>query len=121
MPGIIDTGFAQWLRDPALYTKAVNAGLAAGLQAQAVESEIISPLLTKAAADSEAARQMVVLGGPLAVDQHIIKGQRVDLVGKPITLTGAQLGYDAGVVVFVIEAEELEGNLTSLLVLRKLV
>jgi hypothetical protein len=121
MPGLIDTGFAQWLRAPALYTNAPNNGLAAGLLGQAVESEIISPLLTKAAADSEAGRQMAVLGGPLAVDQHIIKGQRVDLVGKPITLTGPQLGYEAGATVFVIEADELEANLTAILVLRKLV
>lgn len=120
MPGLVDTGFAQWLRAPALYTNAPNSGLPAGLQGQALESEIISPLLSKAAADSEAGRQIAVLGGPLAVDQHIIKGQRADLIGKPITLSGTQLGYEAAPVVFVIEVDELEANLTSIVVLRKL-
>lgn len=120
MPGVVDQGLVQWLKSPALYTSISNT-LPSGLNAAAIESEIISPLLTKAAADAELVRQLTVLGGPLVADRHVVKGQRRDLVGKPITMQGEFLGYDAGYAVFVIEAEELDNNVTALTVLRKLV
>ncbi len=122
MPGLLDTGFAQWLRQEALYTSLANAGLASGLLDSAIESEIISPLAIKAAADSELARQIAVLGGPLALDRHVVKGQRRDLVGKCITLfePGGSFGYNPGVAVFVVSAEEQDDNLTVLEVIRSL-
>ena len=115
----VDSGYALWLRSPALYANAA-AVLPAGLQASAIDSEIISPLATKAAAEAEAARQIAVLGGVLVEDRHVVAGARRDLIGKCITLQGDQLGYDAGVAVFVIDADEQEDNLTALHVLRRL-
>lgn len=120
MPAPVDAGYAQWLRDPALYSSWANGGLPAGLLASAIESEIVSPFSTKAAADAEGARQGAFLGSPLALDRHIVKGQRVSLVGRAVTLKNDALGYSAGVLCFVLEAQELENDLTALLVLRKL-
>jgi hypothetical protein len=62
MPAQVDSGFAQWLRSQALYTAWANGALAAGLQAAAIEQEIISPFAAKADADAEAARQGAFLG-----------------------------------------------------------
>lgn len=118
----VDTGFAQWLRGPALYVNWPNAGLAAGLLGSAIEQEIISPYATKAGAEAAAPLQIDFLGGPLAFDRHIVKGTRRDLIGKAVTFRHALLGYSgAGAVGFVVEADELEGGGTALLVARKLV
>jgi hypothetical protein len=116
----VDTGFAQWLRDPALFVSEVNAGLHANILAAGVESEIASPLGTSVAAQAEAVRQMAVLGGPLAVDEHIVKGQRRDLIGKVVTLQHELLGYSAGASGFVIDADEKDEGYTVLQVVRKL-
>ena len=120
MPGLVDQGFAQWLKDESLLTSAATGGVAVGLLPSAIESEVISALATKAAADSEAARQIAILGGPLALDRHVVKGQRRDLVGKCITLTHDLLGYSAGEPVFVVSADERDDNLTILEVVRSL-
>ena len=120
MPGLLDTGFAQWLRNDALYSSLANSSLPAGLNASAIETEIVSPLITKAAADSELARQIAVLGGPLALDRHVVKGQRRDLVGQCITLTNELLGYTPGAPAFVISADEQDDNLTILEVVRSM-
>lgn len=120
MPGLVDQGMVQWLKSPSLYSSA-SGGVNSLLQSASIEGEIISPLVTKTAADNELARQIAFLGGgPLVADQHVVKGQRRDLIGKPITLQGGFLGYDAGFPCFVIEAEEQDDNLTVLTVLRKL-
>jgi len=97
MPGLVDSGFVEWLKKEALVTSLANAGLASGLLASAIETEITSPLALKAAADSEVARQIAILGGPLAFDRHVVKGQRRDLVGQCIGLRHPDgvLGYDA--------------------------
>lgn len=116
----VDQGFALALRDPATYQTTANASLPAGLQASALESEIISPFWDAAAASAEGAREIAFLGGPNALDRHVVPGQRNDLVGRAVTITADRLGYSAGRTVFVIDAEELENNLTRLIVLRRL-
>lgn len=120
MPGPVEAGLRAWLQAPAKYANAANAALPAGLQGAAVDQEVISPLAVKAAAQAENARQIAFLGRPLALDRHIVKGQRRDLIAKPITLKGDKLGYEAGIPVFVIEVDEREDDMTALTVLRKL-
>lgn len=116
----IDAGYADWLKAPALWSSTANGSLPAGLDASARESEIISPLVTKAAADSEGGRQMGILGSPVALDPHVVKGQRRDLIGKAVTLRNDLLGYSAGIACFVVGADEREDNTTVLKVVRKL-
>jgi hypothetical protein len=116
----VDSGFAEWLKSAALFTSGANAGLLAGLQGPAIETEIITPLATKAAADAENARQIAFVGGPNATDRHIVSGQRRDLLGKCVTLKHENLGYSAGKACFVLEVSELEDDTTALTVLRKL-
>jgi hypothetical protein len=111
---------ADYLRNVALFTAAASPSGVAWNE-RAIESEIISPLKLKADADAEATRQAAFLAGPLVEDVVLVTGARRDLMLKPVTLTGDQLGLDAvgGVPAFVIGFQELEGE-TSLTVVRSL-
>lgn len=115
----VDPNLASWLKDKALYRTATPS-LPSGLQAMAIESELISPFAASAAADTELARQALLFDQPLAMDNATVQGRRIDLVGRCITLKGDQLGYDAGIDVLVIQAVEQEDATTQLLVLRPL-
>lgn len=118
---IIDAGFARWLREGALRTSAPDAAVAALWGELAGETEISTPLALLDDAVAEAGRQIEFLGGPLAIDEHLVDGLRVDLFGQPVTIRTDRLGYQAGVVVFVIgAAEEEETEQTRLTVVRKL-
>lgn len=116
----VDAGTAVWLKEGALYALSTDSGIASAW-ADSLETEIVSPLAVAADAATEAARQQAFLEGPLAIETHNVPGLKSSLVGSPITLTGTHLGYDAGLVVFVIRAVEIEGiNRTELTVLRRL-
>ena len=116
----VDPGFAIALRDPATYKTVTNAGLPAGILPTAIETEIVSAFWTESAAGTEATRQLDFLGGPNVVDLALVAGQRIDLIGRPITLVGDRLGYaGAGKTVFVIGVQEQENDVTLLTVLRK--
>lgn len=111
----------DWLQSDALYSRATDATMTSRWGDLAVESSLISPLALKADTDAEAARQIAFLANVLAVDTHLVKGAHRDKLGQVVTLTIAELGYDAGVDVFVIGAEEDRGaGMTSLTVLRRL-
>lgn len=115
----VDYATGVYLKSPAKFTKATSGS--AGLWGdRAVDSEIISPLATKAAADTEAARQIAFLAGPNVDDMVVVKGQRKDLMGKVITAKGNFLDYDAGVACLVIGYNENEAGYTELSVLRRL-
>jgi hypothetical protein len=116
----VDPNYASWLKSEAMFRSWTNSGLPSGLQAMAIDSEIITPFAASAAADTELTRQGALLDGPLALDSVTCCGRRVDLVGKCITLSGDQLNYSAGVNVLVIQANEQEDGTTQLLVLRAL-
>lgn len=117
----VDAGIVDWLKTAALFAASTDGAFAALWGAEAVETEIISTLALDADAIAEAARQQGFLEGPLAVDIHDVPGLREDLIGRPVTITADQLGYGAGVVVFVIGAKEHERvERTTLIVLRRL-
>lgn len=116
----VPTTLAEWLKSTALYVSTSNATLAASLLTSGLDSEIVSPLAASADATNELARQMSVLGGPLAIDRHVIKGARRDLICKPVQIFGDRLGYAAGPTVFVVDVDEQEDNTTALLVVRRL-
>lgn len=119
---VVDGGVATWLKSEARFATSVIAGAAAAWGAKGVSSTIISPLALQADAQVEAARQAAFLAGPTAVDLHIVKGARRDLVGKVVTMLGDRLGYSsAGTNVYVIGADETKTpGMTELSVLKRL-
>lgn len=102
----VQSAYGAWLKSDALYSTSVVAGAAASWGNKAVTTTVISPLVSKADADAECARQAAFLSGVRAQDTAVVKGQRRDLIGKAITLNGDRLGYEAGAIVFVIAADE---------------
>lgn len=117
----VDAGTVDWLKKGALFASATDSGIASAWGVDAIETEVISPLALSGAAATEAGRQQDFLEGPLAVEVHDVPGLRSDLFGRPVTLTSAHLGYDAGLTVFVIGVEEQEAvSRTKLTVLRRL-
>lgn len=110
----VDAGYVEWLRSMALYASATDAALAARWGDRAVESEILSPIALKADADAEAARQLAFFGGPVAFDVEEVAGRQVGLIGCAVTFEGE------AEAVFVINAQELVGGRTQLVVIRRL-
>lgn len=120
MPASVDAGVVDWLKNGALFVTSVPAG-AAAWAGKGVESEIVSPIVARAAAVTEADRQSAFLSGPNVKDRVLVLGWRKDLYGKPITIKGDRLGYTpAGVVAFVLGVEEQDNGTTVLTVLRRL-
>lgn len=113
--------FAEWLRSPALYVTATDATTAANWGEDAPTSERTTALAVSGDADTEAARQRTFMGVPMAKEVHAIVGRFAPYIGKVITLTVARLGYDAGVDVLVLGAnDDLATGLSQVTVLRKL-
>jgi len=117
----VDPGFADWLKERALFTTAAAASIDAAWAGDAGESEIVTPFAIKSDAHAEGARQIAFLGGPLAIDLHVVPGLRSDLYGRAVTIESERLGYAGGVPAFVIGVEEAEDReQTVLTVLRAL-
>jgi hypothetical protein len=117
----VDGGLVEWLKQGALFASATDAAVVAAWGNDGRETEIMSCLALEADAAAEAARQLAIMKGSVAFERHDIKGLRADLIGKPVTITCDRLGYDAGLTVFVIDAEERKGTeRTDLIVLRRL-
>lgn len=118
---VVDALYAQWLKSDALYALSTVTGAQAAWGDKALDSSTLSALANGADAATEAAAQSAFLAGPLAIDNAIIKGQRQDLLGQVITLTGDRLGYGgAGKSVFVISVAENENGTSTLKVLRRM-
>ncbi|MDE2171318.1 MAG: hypothetical protein KGJ57_18135 [Sphingomonadales bacterium] len=80
-------------------------------------------IASRADATAEAARQLEFLGGsgPLVVDEHQVQGAWCPYLGRIVTLTINKLGYDAGLDVFVIGAQDNTATgLSTLTVIRRL-
>lgn len=117
----VDAGFARWLKEGVIFAPAEDAAAAAKWGSLARSTDIVSALADEAGAQAEAARQLAFLAGPIAIDRHLVAGSRFDLIGQAVTIAGDRLGYEAGVTVFVIGAEEAAGtDQTTLTVLRRL-
>lgn len=78
-----------------------------------------SPFATEAGAQSEGARLAAFYGYPLVEDVAIVAGARADLQGRCIAVNCSRLDYRAGDLVFVLGAQELDNNTTSLTVLKR--
>lgn len=117
----VDADYALWLQSPARFVTYADPALATLWGDLALETRIISPFASQAAALDEGARQMAFLGYALAEDVHIIPGAHRDKIGQVVTITLDRLGYDAGLEVFVIGAQEdRAANITTLTVLRRM-
>jgi hypothetical protein len=103
----VDPLFAQWLQASADYAVRSDVAAAARWGATAKTTERVTAIATKAAADVEADRQLAFFGrGPFAEDVHELVGTDwVNEIGRVVTLSIPELGYDNGVAVLVIAAE----------------
>lgn len=115
----VNPGYALYLKSPALFVSANDAGFSATWGDRAVDSEIISPLATLAGANAEAARQFAFLKGPNVEDKITVPGARRDLAGKVITAKGKAGDYADGVPALVIGYRE-DDTTTDLFIIRKL-
>jgi hypothetical protein len=103
----VDPLFAQWLQTEALWVAPQEATIAARWTSTVIVAERRTGIALKADADAEAARQLAFFArGPFAIDVHQLVGDGwLERLGKVATLSIDKLGYDAGVDVFVLEAE----------------
>ena len=117
----VDPVFAQWLQEDALKAVVTDATLAARWGDSGSATERLVPHALLGDAQTEGARQLAFLGGPLVEEVHTIRGELRDRIGQVVTITTDQLGYDAGLDVFVIGAQDDLANGVSLVnVLRRL-
>lgn len=118
---LVDPDFAEWLGRAELTAIATVAGADATWGGLAIDTRISSPLALKTDAIVEAGRQSAFRPCPLAVDRLLVPGQRVDLLGRVVTLTAEGGGYSAPVDVFVLAVDEGdEAGSTRLTVLRRM-
>lgn len=119
---LVETSFADWLKTDALKALATGVGLDAWGDVT-VKSNVTSCVSGAAAGDAnaEAARQLAFLGSARVIETLRVPGRRLDLIGKCVALVASSPGYEAGPVVFVLGAEEVDGDDgTKLKVIRRL-
>lgn len=111
----VDPIYAQWLMAEALFSVSSDATLNARWGSSAQTTERLTTIATDTDAAAEAARQIAFLGGngPLAIEEHELVGEWAGHLGQIITLTIDRLGYDAGLAVFVIGAQDNRATGTS--------
>lgn len=117
----IDPIYAQWLQADGRWLTAEDGALRARWGDKALTTQRMTTIATKADAEAEAARQLAFLGPVAAIDEHLLLGSWQQYRGQVITLSINQLGYDQGVHVFVIKADDDEATgLSRVTVLRRL-
>ncbi|MES2987687.1 MAG: hypothetical protein V4808_07260 [Pseudomonadota bacterium] len=117
----VDPLFAQWLQEDGLWVVSEDADSVERWGEDAVTAERMTSIALRGHAEIEAARQLAFLSGPHVLDEHQLKGEWRGLRGQVITLSGPKLGYDAGVDVYLLGAEDdLATGLSRALVIRRL-
>lgn len=117
----VDPLFAQWLQSACLWAVSEDAALAARWGADALTTERITTIATKAAAEAEALRQLEFAGAPSVIDEATLPGQWLPYLGRVITIQINKLGYAAGVPVFIIGvSDDRSTGLSTVTVLRRL-
>ena len=117
----VDPLFAQWLQAPADYVVRTSASATARWGATAITPEGISPIALKADAQDQGDRELAFWShGPFAIELHQVAGTDwAASIGRVVTLTIAQLGYDAGLDVWIFEVSaDRATGLSDLTVLR---
>ena len=119
----VDPANVQWLTSNALRAVREATTTRARWGDRAIVTERITGIATAAAAGVEADRQLAFLQrGPFVIDVHQLVGTGwLDKLARVVTLTIDQLGYDAGIDVFVLEAEvDHAAGISTIAVLRPL-
>ncbi|WP_337846261.1 hypothetical protein [Sphingomonas sp.] len=117
----VDPLFAQWLQDEGLWLVREDAERVGRWGDTALLGERMTSIAFKGDAQAEADRQLAFLGGPLALDEHLLVGEWRHLRGQVITLTIDKLGYSGGVDVFLLSAEDDKASgLSRVTVIRRL-
>ena len=117
----VDPLFAQWLQADALWFVDEDAARKARWGDSAQITERLTTIAIKADAQAEGDRQLAFLGGPIVPEEHLLVGAWADYLGQVITLTIDQLGYTAGLDVFVIGvADDRAAGTSRVTVLRRL-
>lgn len=116
----VDGDYATWLQSEASEAVAEDSAAAAKWGDLAIDTRISTPLIYAEDAQDEANRQLAFRPGPLDVEWLRVPGLHVDMIGRVVTLRASKGGYEAGVDVFVIAADETDkvGG-TKFLVLRR--
>lgn len=119
----VDPLFAQWLMAEARQHVETDAVLLARWGVTAITTARTTTIATQADAQAEAQRQIAFLGGdgPLVIEEHELPGQWQPYQGQVITLTIDRLGYDDGLDVFLLGAQDNRATgLSTLTVIRRL-
>lgn len=118
---LVDPDFAEWLASEETSAIASDAASEAKWGVLAIDTAISSALALRPDALAEAARQLSFRPGPVAIETLRVPGLQVEMIGKVVTLTADKGGYAAGVDVFVLGADEIDGlGGTKVTVLRRL-
>lgn len=115
---LVPTTVQEWLTGRAIFAQAEDAALRASWGEIAVESEVVSPIASAGDASAEADRQLAFLGQPLAEEVIEVPGEQIGLLGTVQRIVCDRAGYAAGPAVLIIGAEEQDGGVTRLTVLR---
>lgn len=115
---LVPSTIAEWLTGRAIYAQAEDVALRASWGEVSLESEVLSPIAAAADAAAEADRQLAFLGQPIAEEVIEIEGELVGLLGSCQRIVCDRAGYADGPAVLVIGAEEQDGGVTRLTVLR---
>ncbi|MCB2085050.1 MAG: hypothetical protein H6919_11155 [Sphingomonadaceae bacterium] len=116
---LVSSSLAEWLRAPELVELVEDAAVLAAWTDLAADSATSSPLALRADALAEAQRQIDFLGLPISVEMIEVAGRQSQLVGEARRIEADVAEYAAPQSVFVIGADERDGGVTLLTVLRK--
>mgnify|MGYP001446641322 CR=1 FL=1 len=117
----VDPLIAQWLQSPGLSAVEKDIAVEERWNDSALVTERSTTLALKEDAEVESARVIAFRGQPMVEDVAELKGEFVSAIGQVITIEGSDLGYDAGIDVFVIGAIDNRAAGTSrVTVLRRL-
>lgn len=122
MPNV-DPLFAQWLQGDADTVLCTNPTMADSWGATALMTQRTTGIALHDDAKAEAERQLSFFArGPFVIDVHQVEGTDWQpYLGRVITLTNDQLGYETGVDVFLIGVEaDRSSGYTALTVVRPL-
>jgi len=118
-----DPLFAQWLMSASLQHVEADTTLIDRWGATAVATSRVTTIAVKADAEAEAQRQIDFLGGtgPIVIEEHQLAGVWAPYQGQVITLTIDRLGYDDGLDVFLLGAQDNRATgLSTITVARRL-
>lgn len=120
---IVDAFFAQWLQAPADFAVRTDSAATERWGSTAVTAERMTGIARRVDAEAEADRQLAFFAaGPFAIEEHQLLGRDWQReIGRVVTIAIDQLGYDAGLDVFVIGADENRATgLSTVTVIRPL-